>query len=70
MTSEVAYQYSREFREMLTKTDMLRWDWFISSSPTIFYGENLISFRNHRVGHAMNVTDQHFEEIFSNWGAI
>gem|GEM_PF-5082927 len=70
MTSEVSYQYSREFREMLTKTDMLRWDWFISSSPTIFYGENLINFRNHRVGHAMNVTDQHFEEIFSNWGAI
>ena len=32
--------------------------------------ENLINFRNHRVGHAMNVTDQHFEEIFSNWGAI
>jgi len=49
---------------------MLRWDWFISSSPTIFYGENLINFRIHRVGHAMNVTDQHFEEIFSNWGAI
>ena len=32
MTLEVSYHYSREFREMLTKTDMLRWDWFISSS--------------------------------------
>jgi hypothetical protein len=70
MTSEIAFRFSREFRELLTKTDMLRWDWFVQSAPTVFYGENLIDFSESRVGQAMILTDQSFGDIFSNWGKI
>lgn len=70
MTSEVSYKYTREFREMLSKTDLLRWDWFVQSTPTVFYGENLMDFRESKAGQSMEITDCQFSDIFSNWGKI
>ena len=71
MRSEVGFRNTREFKELLTKTDLIRWSFFIEgTSPTVFYGDVLLDFRNSKVGRSLVSTDKLFETTFSNWGSI
>jgi len=71
MRSDVGYRNTREFRELLYKSDLIRWNFLIEGGgPTVFKGSDLFNFRSCRVGESLLETDKLFETTFSNWGSI
>lgn len=70
MTSEVAFRNTSEFRALLSKTDFLRWEWFIQSAPTVVQSDCLMNFRESCAGQAMDVADQQFFDLLNNWGRL